>query len=409
MIVGSRAYVFWKGALIMIKVLVLSTGEVDDVEAAVADITGRLDEGGELLRHSIGLVSCHADFIESGVVAALKDALPFEFVGVTTLGTTSSNANAPEDLVITALTSDDVSFTTGITAPITGENEEVIAQGYRAAVEKSGVTDRPDLMLSYAPLLLNVGGDFFVDTLTKVSEGAPNFGTLAVDDTIDYRNSHVIYNGEAYKDRLAFILIHGDVKPRYYLASLSKEKIFREKGVVTSSSGNQLQKINDISVEEYLLSLGLTKGEDGVIAGANSYPFIVDYNDGTTPVVRVIFAITPEGYAVCGGDIPEGATLSIGSIDGDEVVKATGEKLQEILADGRPDALLIFSCIGRYFSLGYEAEREADEVKALLDGTGIAYAMTYSGGEICPTYANEDITLTTNRFHNDTFIACALY
>jgi hypothetical protein len=179
--------------------------------------------------------------------------------------------------------------------------------------------------------------------------------------------------------------------------------------VVTASQGNQLQTINGVSVEDYLLSLGLKKGDDGAIIGVNSYPFIVDYNDGSLPVVRIMFAITPEGYAVCGGDILEGATLTVGSIDGDEVVKATGDELRKILADDKPDAMLVFSCIGRYFALGYEAEREADEVKKLLAGTGIPYTMTYSGGEICPTYATEGEEATINRFHNETFAVCLLY
>jgi hypothetical protein len=78
-----------------------------------------------------------------------------------------------------------------------------------------------------------------------------------------------------------------------------------------------------------------------------------------------------------------------------------------LAGDEPPSALLIFSCIGRYFSLGYEGEREIAEVKQLLDGTGIPYTATYSGGEICPTYATENDETTTNRFHNDTFAVCA--
>jgi hypothetical protein len=253
-----------------------------------------------------------------------------------------------------------------------------------------------------------VGGDFFVDAMSKISGNVPNFGTIVVDDTIDYHDSHVICNGELYRDRLAFVLVYGEINPRFRFASISKEKIFRDKGVVTSSEGNQLQTINDMSVEKYLMSLGLAKGEDGAIAGINSFPFIVDYNDGTLPVVRIMFAITPEGYAVCGGDIPEGATLSVGSIDGNEVVKATGDKLRAILDEDTPGALLIFSCAGRYLSLGYGTEREADEVRKLMGGTGIPYTFTYSGGEICPTYVTEDATATTNRFHNDTFAVCIL-
>jgi hypothetical protein len=393
----------------MIKAFTLSTGEIDDVEAAVAEIKEQLDAEGKLLKNSIGLMSCYYDFIESGVVAALRDALPFEFVGATTIGSAAGNTASIENLALIVLTSDDVSFETGLSEPIANEDEDSVARCYAAVQEKAGGTDKPALMLSYPPLLLNVGGDFFVSALSKVSEGTPLFGTIVADDTIDYHNSRVIYNGEAHPDRLALVLLYGDVEPKFYLASLSREKIFREKGVVTAAVGNQLQKINDVSVEEYLMSLGLTKGEDGAIVGVNSYPFVVDYNDGTMPVVRIMFAITPEGYAVCGGDIPVGATLSVGSIDGNEVVKATGEKLHEIVADGKPDALLIFSCIGRYLSLGYDPEREVDEVKKILDPTGIPYLMTYSGGEICPTYATEGARTTTNRFHNDTFAVCAFY
>jgi hypothetical protein len=393
----------------MLKAFTLSTSEIDDVEAAVAEIKEQLDAQDELLSNSIGLVSCYYDFIESGVIAALKDALPFEFIGGTTIGTAAPGGGEPDDLVILVLTSDDVSFVTGLTEPILSEDEDVITRGYAAAASKADAEGKPALMLSYAPLLMNVGGDFFVNALSKTSGNVPNFGTIVVDDTIDYRNSSVVFNGEAYKDRLALILLYGEVKPRFYLASLSKEKIFREKGVVTSSVGNQLKTINNISVEDYLLSLGLTKGENGAITGVNSYPFIVDYGDGATPVVRIMFAITPEGYAVCGGDIPEGAILSVGSIDGNEVVKATGDRLREIAADGKPDVILIFSCIGRYFSLGYDNDRETAAVKKSLDAAGVPFSMTYSGGEICPTYTTEGAKTMTNRFHNDTFAACAFY
>ncbi|MDR1496739.1 MAG: FIST C-terminal domain-containing protein [Clostridiales Family XIII bacterium] len=393
----------------MIKALTVSTSEIDDVEAAVADITGQLEAGIGLMKNSIGLISCYYDFIESGVVAALSEALPFEVVGTTTVGTAAVTTDELVDLVLLVLTSDDVSFVTGLTDPIPSEDASVIERGYAATVEKAGETEKPALMLTYAPLLMNVGGDFFVDSLSKASGNVPLFGTVSVDDTMDFHNSHVIFGGDAYKDKLALVLMYGNVSPKFYLASISKDKIFREKGVVTSSEGNQLKTINDISVQDYLMSLGLTKGADGTIVGVNSYPFVVDYGDGTMPVVRIMFAITPEGYAVCGGDIPEGATLSVGSIDDDEVVKATGEKLLEITADGTPDALLIFSCTGRYFVLGYDDGREAAVVRDMLGAKNLPFSMIYSGGEICPTYAIEGAESMTNRFHNDTFAVCAFY
>jgi len=393
----------------MIQSFTLFTAEIDDVETAVAEILAQLDEKNGLLKNSIGLLHCYSDFIESGVVEALEGALPFDILGTTTLGTATRGSEELAELTILVLTSDDVTFVTGLSEPILEENEAIITDAYKEAATAAGkFGEKPALMINYAPLLLNVGGDFFVKAATAATGGAPVFGTLAVDDNLDYHDSQVLYKGDAYKDRLAFLLLFGDVTPKFYLASISEEKVLRDKGVVTDATGNQLREINDVSVSDYLSSIGLTKEEDGTISGINAHPFVVDYNDGTVPVVRIMFAITPEGYAVCGGDIPVGATLSVGFIDGDEVVKATVERLDEIISSEKPNALLIFSCVGRYFSLGYNTSREADEVSSVLDDTDIPYTLSYSGGELCPTQSTEGDAELTNRFHNDTFIVCAL-
>jgi hypothetical protein len=181
-----------------------------------------------------------------------------------------------------------------------------------------------------------------------------------------------------------------------------------EKGVVTEARGNQVMSVNDRSVVEYLQSTGLAKNPDGTITGVNSFPFVVDYNDGTNPVVRVIFAMTPEGYAVCGGDIPNGATLSVGHINGDEVLATTMEAVSDIISSREPNCILMFSCVGRYFALDYRQTAEMDLVRELMDKTAIPYMFAYSGGELCPVGSSGDILAITNRNHNDTLVMCAL-
>ncbi|MDR3332871.1 MAG: FIST C-terminal domain-containing protein, partial [Synergistaceae bacterium] len=132
-----------------------------------------------------------------------------------------------------------------------------------------------------------------------------------------------------------------------------------------------------------------------------------DYNDGTTPVVRAVFANTPEGYAVCGGDIPVGATLSVGTIDMNEIIATATGALKSALAS-KPDCILIFSCVGRYFYMGYEPMREIEEAKGILDPLGLPYQITYSGGEFCPVYSGNKEGQTINRNHNDTIVICTL-
>jgi hypothetical protein len=386
----------------MIRTFSAHTSEIDDVQAAVADITAQLDVEHRLLKNSVGLISCYVEFVESGVVAALAGALPFPVAGITTMASASNSGQGEMSLFLTVLSSDDVEFVPGITDPVCGEDEAPL----RAAWEKTGAT-RPDkaaLMLSFCPLLFNVSGDFIVDAWSAITGNVPNFGTLAVDHNRDYHEARTILNGEAYKDRYVFVLLYGSVEPRFFVAGIQEEKAFREKGVVTASQGNQLQAVNGISVGDYLSGLGLTRDEEGNIKGINAYPFILDYHDGTQPVIRVMFAITPDGSAVCGGKMPVGATLAVGTINGDEVLTTSAAAFNQVAKTGEGKNALIFSCIGRFFSLGYESAREMERARKTLEK--IPFHLCYSGGELCPVYGKDGAL--TNRNHNDTMVICVL-
>lgn len=57
--------------VIMIKSFTAFTDEIDDAGQAVAEITQQLEEAGALLKNTFGIISCYAEFVESGVVSAL--------------------------------------------------------------------------------------------------------------------------------------------------------------------------------------------------------------------------------------------------------------------------------------------------------------------------------------------------
>jgi hypothetical protein len=382
----------------------LKTVEADDVDAAAAEITGQLAEE-KLLRYSVGILSCFADFISSGIVAALSEKLPFPIAGTTTLAAAANGIQGEIVLILTVLTSDDVEFVLGVTDPIVEES----AAPFKAAWEQAtaGRTEKPRLMLSFAPLLLNVAADFYADTWSRITGDVPNFGTLAVDHNQDYHESQTILGKEAFRDRYVFILFYGDMKPEFFVGGLSEEKAFREKGVVTASRGNLLKEVNGVPVAEYLGSLGLEKDENGVLKGINSFPFILNYNDGTPPVIRVMFAITPDGWAVCGGKIPEGASIAVGIINKEEVLTISSALLQR--AKARPPetgkSLLIFSCVGRYFAQGFNTTAEMDKTREILGDSPFHFC--YSGTELCPVTGKNG--KTANRSHNDTIIICLFH
>jgi hypothetical protein len=389
----------------MIKTITVYTKEIDDIDAGIEELFANIDPARDLLKHSIGIVNCFADFIASGMIAALAEKLPFELAGTTTTAGAAGDAYGNTVLILTILTSDDVEFITGISDPIPEEDAAPLVRAYeKASAKKEG---KPALMLSFAPLLMNVSGDFFVDTFSDITGNVPNFGTLAVDHNSDYHEAQTILNGEAFSNRYVFILCYGNIKPTFIIGGISDEKVFREKGVVTASKGNQLQGVNGVSVADYLLSLGLTKDADGAITGINAFPFILDYNDGTQPIIRVMFGISPEGYAVCGGNMPLGATLTVGTINAENVLSITEETLKNALVIGEQNnnksGMLIFSCVGRYFAQGFNSDAEMEKVREVL-ANKMPFHLAYSGAEICPVYGKNGIL--KNRSHNDTIVIC---
>lgn len=387
----------------MIKTLTALTREVDDLEAAIDDIIEQLDPDTNLLKNSAGLVSFYSEFADEGIIKALSEQFNFPIVGTTTLAAASKEDFDEIVLTFTVLTSDDVEFTASLSDPIVDNSIIPIENGYKKAME--GYIEKPGLIFAYAPLSQVVGGDFMVGSLDKVSGGAPVFGTVTVDHNPDYHEAGVFLNGEKYTDRMVMLLCHGQVNPRFIVSSISRDKIMRDKDVVTASVGNQLQTVNDMKVIDYLVSLGMQKNDDGTIEGINTIPFVVDYGDGSQPVIRILFALTEEGYAVCGGDIPVGTTLSVGTINYDEVIRTTKKAIDKIKEEEGKTGAVIFSCVGRYFALGFEPHGEMELMGEEFPGD-INYTLTYSGGELCPVY--DENGKLYNRFHNDTFVACLI-
>lgn len=377
------------------------THEIDDAALAVSEILEQLDLEHNKRKHAAGILTCYTEFMETGVVKALCDALPFDVVGCTTLGIATAGQVGPMLLSLTMLTSDDVSFTSSITPSLFDEQVGNVTAGYAAAT--AGREGKPGLILAFAPLINHVGGELLVDTLDSASCGVPVFGTLGCDHNPDYRDTHAIHNGVCYPTAMALLLLWGDVHPRFLIASISEEKTQKEKAIITASDGNILQAVNGMPLLQYLKTLGIAQGNG--IEGMNAVPLIVDYNDGSKPVARAIYLITGDGHAVCGAAMPVDATLAIGSIDHDDVMRTSREAVRQALAQPDVSGMLMFSCLSRCYVLGADTMAELEGVRDLVP-EGLPYHVCYSGGEICPVYTPDGQTI--NRFHNFTYIVCIL-
>lgn len=379
----------------MIKSFSATTREIDDPQVAVAEVLAALDLDNNLLKNSLAIVFCYPDFEETGVLKAVCDALPFDSIGSTTCLCATGDDCDQLMLLVTVLTSDDCDFKTSL-IPIDEKYEQSIEFSLSELLSRPG--DKPSLFLGYLPLIYRISGDMILAAIDRATCSIPFFGMLATDNTPDFTDSKTIYNGEAFREAVALGALCGNVKFSFKVASIDEKKARKQKAIITKSDGAILIGVNGKPALEYLEEIGMKKNElvTGII------PIIVDHGDGTKPIIRDIYAITPEGYAICGGTMPEGATLSIGRLDVEDVLSTT-EEIMKTFAE-RDCTILSYSCVARYYMLGANIKAEADKVKeASIEAK---YQFVYSGGEICPL-VDADGKLK-NYSHSYTNVFCKL-
>jgi hypothetical protein len=381
----------------MIKSITAVTREIDDAEAAVAEITERINPEKNLLKNSLGIISCFSEFDDTGVLKAVCDALPFDCIGATSCLCAAGAEIDQIILAITVLTSDDCDFRT-VAIPVGDKYEESVDSSLTDLLKQN--SQSPALFLSYFPLMNTVSGDMILTAIDKATGGVPLFGTTALDHTPDYSTAKTIRNGEAFRETVVLGAIYGVPNISFDVASLDENKFRKQKAQITASDGNILIEVNGKTALEYLEEIGLTKAEISV--GLGVIPLVVDHKDGTKPVVRAVFALTPDGHTVCGGAMPEGATLTIGRVDKEDVLQTTENAIKSL--PDKDSIVLSYSCMARYLVLGADNTAEAEKMRA---GFGDAsYLFAYSGGEICPL-PDADGRLK-NFYHNYTNAFCKM-
>jgi hypothetical protein len=383
----------------VIRVLTAYTLEIDDVDAAVRDILEQLDLEKNLLKNSAGLLFCYLDFINSGVVKTLCDKLPFDVMGCTSQGFAVQGANEEIMLTLTVLTSDEAEFHSGISEALVQNEENLIASMYQNLT--AGKTLNPALLFAFVPMIPNLLGNVVVETLNRESKGTPIFGTIAADYTIDVRSPMTIYKGEAFKDRLPVLLISGDVKPQFFLASLPGDVDFDQKAVITAAEGNRIISLDNIPAADYMEKIGLLK--KGNINTLYAFPIVVDYHDGRESHIFTIYKINEDGSLMSDSPKTPGGTLSIGSVTGDLVIESALHITDLIKKETDRNGCFIFSCFSRCVTLT-DSQAEAKLVQEQLKGVTLPYVFLYSSGEFCPWY--DKMKQTVNQFHQYTVIAC---
>jgi hypothetical protein len=392
----------------MIRILTAYTREIDDIEISVAEILEQLNLGERLLRNSVGILTFHSEFLETGAVKAISEALPFDSIGGTTSDATVAGVMAGKwgepILTVAVLTSDDVVFRAGASAAIEGDPQAPVRELYARLAPLP--TEKPALLLTFAPVMDDVGADDLIETLDAVSGGVPLFGALpSSHQSPEFISVSACYNGECGMNMLVLVAMFGDFDPEFVVSVIPDDRIMRQNSIVTGAVKNHIQEINGLTPIKYLESIGILAGSGSAsFVGMVSIPFVLVLSDGSR-VVRAAYKVTEEGHVLSFGTIPQNARIGFSDCDGDFVIQSAGETATRIAASSRARSALIFSCGARHWSLG---TRVGAEMKELIKGLNSlhAYQFAYSFGEFCPV-KNKNGQLV-NGFHNFSIVACLL-
>jgi hypothetical protein len=397
----------------MIRTIVTHTIEPVDIEFALDEITAQLGEKGPLLSHTIGLLFCNFEFIQSGLVHELCGRLPFDIAGCTSQAFAVPGAGEEFMLTLMVLTSDDVEFHAGFSEPLSAGNEAALeklyldllsqGKGASAGADAPAAVD-PALMFVFPPFLTDVTGNTVVSVLDRVSGGLPIFGSAAIDITTDLRSPMTIFNGEHSPDRVPLVLLRGNVQPKFFSCSLPGEVRFSQHVKITKAKGNRIVEIDNRPAVEFVEKLGLI--HQGVAEVLYAFPIVVDYHDGTEPRIFTVSKIDTDGSLVSEQDIPVGGTVNIGTIGGDLVIESTHHLLDQIMETPPQNGLILVSCISRILTLRDSLE-EIDVVQRRFRDLSMPYVLFSSGGEVCPLYRSPQ-DKPMNAFHQYTIIACII-
>ena len=404
----------------MIKSTIALSYELDDTALAAEELCEQTIQKLALSKNTFGLLICDSDTEHAGLLTEIRRRLDIPVVGFTsTAMLTGNHGMVDEAACLATVTSDDVSFAIATSEPLTPQNvQDEIERTYGRA--RDTLEGEPIMVMAFPPYILGIMLDTYPRELDRISGGLPVFGGLPAHDEVNGHTA-VFCGDRVADDRLTILLLSGAAKPVFSVRN-NLSTLASMKRRVTHSEDNVVYRVGDQTFVEFLEGFGLD-----VEAIANSqdkttsftaYPLLVEMthqnNFDGVPIVRTIHSIdmkTGAGTAI--GEIPQGATLSLGALKPHDIRVSARQSVQDILtkmkeneSEGyRYSLVFAISCVGRYFVL---AGRNELEVEVLLDGLpkDLSLCGFYSFGEICPTSVSSG--KANNAAHNESLVIMAL-
>ncbi|MCL1849055.1 MAG: FIST C-terminal domain-containing protein, partial [Clostridiales bacterium] len=312
------------------------------------------------------------------------------------------------------LSDDDCLFSAAISGSMESDPDGEMTETYQKAyqgLKEQDASAEPKMVICIASIVQSIASDNILAKISELCGNLPVFGYIAADD-FEFAKQQVYLDGESGGDRLALVLISGNVQPIFKTANLAGEKAL-EKRLVTKAHDNIICEIEGEPAYEYIKVFPFINDETTVLF---NYQFFVEvpddaYNDGI-PVSRALSSFDKEtGEVTCFANVPENSYIGLLYCTGNDVAATSETGIKEFLAQLNAQSsgytystALIATCSLRNMFLADMKATEGDLVKDLFPAD-ISVSGLYAFGEIAPTSIIDNKAV--NRFHNATFTVCA--
>ena len=390
--------------------------ELDNIHAATKELTTQIRDKLTFGKNTVAILHGQPDMAIGELSSAISRDLGCPVIG----GTTAAGALLTNDgyhelaVVLHVLSDDDCLFATAISGSMeTDPIKEITAtyqNAYRNLKEQDGDAE-PKMVICVASIVQSIATDNIVETLSGLCGNLPVFGFVAGDD-FEFCKQQVYLEGDSGGDRLAILLLSGNIQPIFQTANLAGKQSI-EKRLVTKAHDNVICEIENSPAYDYIKEFPFINDETTVLF---NYQFFVempgDANNDGIPVSRALNTFDKEtGEVTCFANVPLNSYIGLLYCEGKDVaatseagIKEFMEKIKTAGGGYEYSTVLIATCSLRNMFLADMREKEGDLVKELIP-SNLTVSGLYAFGEIAPTSVRDDKAV--NRFHNATFTMCA--
>ncbi len=352
----------------------------------------------------LAIVFCSTRYKGEEVLRGIKEVLPAtKIIGCSTAGIILSSGIESQGVAVLAIKTLRLNFGTGVVKNIRPKEERQKGRDLaKSALESLGAHKKGVFMMLSDGLIAN-SSELIRGAQDVLGLSFPFVGGASSDD-FNFSETFQLFQGQVLTKSAVGILFGGEIS--FGLGTKHGWKPLGKPHTATRCEGNILMEIDgQKAVKVYEEYFGKDIEELHKIKLATMtvlYPLGVYVAGEQEYLLRNAVDVTPEGYLICQGEVPEGSEIRLMMGNKEACLTASEQAAREVLDNMQgkiPKLAIVFNSISRQKILGKLANKEIEVVKSSL-GDATPLIGFYTFGEAAPLKALN--YFGQSYFHNET-------